>query len=223
MHIVPHKVQFSKRGEPIPFVRSPFPALIRDRSPILGLTNRVVLRTCFRMGEALNAASLASRQGTDAIIELYARAVDSSRQGFKQFFTFADLFTENPPYLKGVYGKSACVIVSLLCFSTRRTRLFLSMNRNAFRFDGRSRRLGGFHTALIRRNTNPLSLAGMWKGVDLWEQDSRVFLGEDAEGKMCRVLGRIKKERGKSPEITVLSIWECGWADVGISKGIMST
>ena len=160
---VPYKIQFGLKGEPIPFLRSPFPTPILDRSPILGLTNRTVLRVCFRIGEALNAACQASRNYTDAIIELYARVIESSREGYKQIFSFADLFTDNPPYLKGVYG--------------------------------------------------------MWKGVGLWDQDSAVFIGVQGQGKMCRVLGRIKREKGKAYEMNVLSIWGCGWEDVGIAKG----
>ena len=164
---VAHEVQFSSKGEPIPFLRSPFPTPILDRSPILGLTNRTVLRVCFRVGEALNATCQASRNHTDAIIELYARVIESSREGYKQSFSFADLFTDNPPYLKGVYG--------------------------------------------------------MWKGVGLWDHDSAVFIGEEGKGKMCRVLGRIKREKGKGYEMNVLSVWECGWEDVGIAKGIATS
>ena len=161
---IPHKIQFNSKGEPIPFLRSPFPALARDRSPILGLSNRTALRTCFRIGEALNAACHAARNNIDAVVELYARVIDSSREGYKQYIIFADLFTENPPYLMGTYG--------------------------------------------------------MWKGVGLWDQDSAAFIGEEGKGKMCRVLGRIKKEKGQACEMTVLSVWECGWEDVGIAKGI---
>ena len=104
---IPHFVNFNINGEPLPFTRPPFPKPIRDRSPILGLTNRAVLRTCFRIGEALNAAAVASRTNTDAVIELYARVIDSKRdtdKGFKQFLQFGDLFTEKPPYLSATYS-----------------------------------------------------------------------------------------------------------------------
>ena len=104
---IPHLVPFNINGEPLPFTRPPFPKPIRDRSPILGLTNRAVLRTCFRIGEALNAAAVASRTNTDAVIELYARVIHSDRdtkKGFKQSFQFGDLFTEKPPYLSATYS-----------------------------------------------------------------------------------------------------------------------
>ena len=104
---IPHLVPFNINGEPLPFARPPFPKPIRDRSPILGLTNRAVLRTCFRIGEALNAAAVASRTNSDAVIELYARIIHSEREaekGFKQFFQFGDLFTEKPPYLSATYS-----------------------------------------------------------------------------------------------------------------------
>ena len=166
---IPHLVPFNINGEPLPFARPPFPKPIRDRSPILGLTNRAVLRTCFRIGEALNAAAVASRTNTDAVIELYARIIDSEREtdkGFKQFFQFGDLFTEKPPYLSATYS--------------------------------------------------------LWKGVGLWDMDSKMFLGEAGRGKMARALGRIKKrEQGGGCEMVVLSIWEVDWEDVGITKGIV--
>ena len=166
---IPHLVPFNVNGEPLPFTRAPFPKPIRDRSPILGLINRAVLRTCFRIGEALNAAAVASRTNTDAVIELYARVIDSKRdtdKGFKQVFQFGDLFTEKPPYLSATYS--------------------------------------------------------LWKGVGLWDMDSKVFLGERGRGKMARALGRIKKrEQGGGCEIVVLSIWEVDWEDVGIAKGIV--
>lgn len=166
---VTHLVSFDDNRVPQPFMRPPFPAPIRDRSPILGLTNRTVLRTCFRIGEALNAAAVASRANTDAIIELYARVVSSEREangGIKQFFQFGDMFTDKPPYLSATYN--------------------------------------------------------LWKGVGLWDNDSKVFLGEKGSGKMARVVGRIKKgEKASGVAMVVLSIWEVDWEDVGVAKGIV--
>lgn len=168
----PHIVPVNSNGDILPFMRPPFPKAVRDRSPILGLTNRTVLRICFRIGEALNAAAVASRTNVDSIIELYARVVSSSREaseGYKQSFQFADLFTDKPPYLSGTY-------------------IF-------------------------------------WKGVDLWDNDSRGLIGEQGRGKMVRVLGRIKRKepgQGQGPgvEMNILSIWEVDWEDVGVAKGI---
>ena len=166
---IPHVVPVNKNGEALPFTRPPFPRPIRNRSPILGLSNRTVLRTCFRVGEAINAAAVASRSGIDAIIELYARVIVSEREvdrGFKQFFKFGDLFTDRPPHLNGVYT--------------------------------------------------------YWKGVPLWDFDSRAFIGENGKGKIARVMGRIKKvEKGDRYEFVVLSIWEVDWEDVGVAKGIV--
>lgn len=102
----PHLVPMNSNGDALPFMRPPFPKAIRDRSPILGLSNRTVLRICFRIGEALNAAAVASRTNIDAIIELYARVLSSSREasgGYKQSFQFGDLFTDKPPYLSATY------------------------------------------------------------------------------------------------------------------------
>ena len=168
----PHLVPVNSHGEAQPFTRPPFPKPVLDRSPILGLTNRTVLRICFRIGEALNAAAVASRGNVDAIIELYARVVSSSCEasgGYKQYFQFGDLFTDRPPYLSGTYS--------------------------------------------------------FWKGVVVWDNDSKGLVGEQGRGKMVRVLGRIKKTepgQGQGPgnEMVVLSIWEVDWEDVGVAKGI---
>lgn len=168
----PHLVPVNSDGDALPFMRPPFPKAVRDRSPILGFTNRTVLRVCFRIGEALNAAAVASRTNIDAIIELYARVVSSSREasgGYKQSFLFGDIFTDKPPYLSGTYT--------------------------------------------------------FWKGVVVWDNDSKELVGEQGRGKMVRVLGRMKKkepgqETGPGVEMVVLSIWEVDWEDVGIAKGI---
>ncbi|KAL9039387.1 MAG: hypothetical protein Q9214_004901 [Letrouitia sp. 1 TL-2023] len=102
-----HFVDFNADGSPIPFIRPPFPNPIDPRSPIVGLHPRTVLRTCFRIGEALNAASVALRSDFEAIIELYARVLHSERprDSVKQHFHLADLFTGGkPPFLQGTYS-----------------------------------------------------------------------------------------------------------------------
>lgn len=88
-----------------PIVRPPFPAQVRDRSPIIGLSADMQLRTCFRIGEALNAGSSALRNNKTVMIELYARVTSSWREenGVKQHFVFADLFHKHPPFLEGSY------------------------------------------------------------------------------------------------------------------------
>ena len=170
-HDQPQRLGVDSNGDIPPFVRPPFPNPVRDRSPILGLTNRTVLRICFRIGESLNAAAVASRTNVDAIVELYARIVSSSREasgGYKQLFQFGDLFTDKPPYLSGLYT--------------------------------------------------------LWKGVGLWDNDSKELAGEQGRGKMVRVLGRIKKkaprpEQWPAVEMIILSIWEVDWEDIGVAKG----
>lgn len=44
---IPHQISFDVSGQPLPFIRPPFPAPMLDRSPIQGLNSRTVLRTCF--------------------------------------------------------------------------------------------------------------------------------------------------------------------------------
>lgn len=166
---IPWMISFDAEGKPIPFIRPSFPKAIRDRSPILGLTTRIALKTCFRIGEALNVASAASRSKVDAIIELFARVDSSERElgSFKQSFQFSDIFSpEKPPFLAGTYG--------------------------------------------------------LWRGVALWDNDSKAFLGEQGRGKMARALGRLKREtQSQKWEMTILSIWPVGLDDVGIAKGII--
>ncbi|KAL8811009.1 MAG: hypothetical protein Q9223_007624, partial [Gallowayella weberi] len=158
---IPHLVSFDQKGAAIPFIRPPFPNAIRDRSPVLGLNSDTLLRTCFRIGEALNAGSSALRTRIDAVIELYARVTFSERPpgSVKQHFHFADIFSpDKPPFLKGTYG--------------------------------------------------------VWKGCDLWDLDSKVFLGEEGKGKMARVVGRIgREEKTRGLEMMVLSVWEADWED----------
>ena len=165
----PHQIPFAPDGKPIPVVRPSFPASVLPRSPVTGLSPTTVLRTCLRIGEALNAASISLRNSVDALIELYCRIKYSDREanGYKQFFEFVDLFNpDRSPVLNGVYA--------------------------------------------------------IWKGVELWDFDSRAFLGDKGRGKMARVLGRMKRgEGGKGWEFTVLSIWEATWEDVGVVKGII--
>jgi len=163
-HIVP-----TKDGRPVPFVRPSFPKPLLPRSPVMGVSQTAVLRTCFRIGEALNAASVALRNSTDAIVELYCRVKYSDREptAYKQLFELVDLFTpDKAPSLDGQYA--------------------------------------------------------IWKGVDLWEHDSRQFLAEGGRGKKARVIGRIKRgKKNEGWEIGILSVWQVDWEDIGIAKGVV--
>ncbi|KAI4130139.1 MAG: hypothetical protein LQ347_003499 [Umbilicaria vellea] len=164
-----HVLDFNADGSPKPFVRPKFPTSIRDRSPILGLSPRISHRTCFRIGEALNAASAASRATNEVLIELYARVISSSREEgrLKQHFEFADLFSSRkPPFLSGTYD--------------------------------------------------------LWKGVPLWETDSRSFLGEDGKGRLARVIGKITRDEGSSTcRMRILNLWPATLVDVAWVKGIV--
>ena len=101
-----HCISRSNDGKPLPFIRPSFPSAVLPRSPVPGLSPATNLRTCFRIGEALNAACIALRNSIDVVVELYCRVKYSDREanGYKQFFELADLFTpEKPPSLDGVY------------------------------------------------------------------------------------------------------------------------
>jgi hypothetical protein len=88
-----------------PFARPPFPSFIRVRSPVVGLNPSTALRTCFRIGEALRAGTLAIRSNTgDIILELFCRVIFSYREEgtTRQHFQFGDLFHGNPPFVSGL-------------------------------------------------------------------------------------------------------------------------
>lgn len=89
-----------------PIVRKPFLSTVLNRSPIFGASKGTVLRTCFRVGEALNTGSQAVRCGNNVVIELYARVTGSWREpkpSRKQHFVFKDLYHDKPPHLEGTY------------------------------------------------------------------------------------------------------------------------
>jgi hypothetical protein len=81
-----------------------FPPRVIDRSPIVGVSASMVLRTCFRVGELIREDGYCEGLGQDAIIELFARISSSSREAgtSKQLFRFADLFHDHPPHPNGV-------------------------------------------------------------------------------------------------------------------------
>ncbi|KAF2732005.1 hypothetical protein EJ04DRAFT_403669, partial [Polyplosphaeria fusca] len=103
-----------------PIVRKPFPAPVKDRSPIVGLTPDVVLRTCFRIGEALNVGCSAVKDGKDVLLELYARVLSSQRDHVEQQFTFCDLFHKRAPYIRATYNATIWRAAELYEFDSKR-------------------------------------------------------------------------------------------------------
>jgi hypothetical protein len=103
-----------------PIVRSAFPNAVRDRSPIIGLSSNMLLRTCFRIGEAINQAHQSSKSGKTVLFELYARILYSERDDTKQYFTFCDLFHGKPPYVKATYAAGIWKPVQLFSYDCQR-------------------------------------------------------------------------------------------------------
>ncbi|OQO13285.1 hypothetical protein B0A48_01513 [Cryoendolithus antarcticus] len=96
----------STTNDHVPVMRTPFPTPILDRSPLFGVTNAVTLRTCFRVGEAVNAGCQAVRMNKNVILELYARVTRSHRgpkPARKQVFEIHDLYHDHPPHLQGSF------------------------------------------------------------------------------------------------------------------------
>ena len=148
-----------------PTVRPSFPQPTRDRSPVIGISSGTVLRTCFRIGEAINAGSQAIRENKNVVIELYARVKSSHREigAIKQYFQLLDLYHDRPPYLDATYH--------------------------------------------------------LWPNSELWDRDSQIFL-DQKEWKMCRCLGRMKRDEQLKLIFVVLHIWEATWQNVDFVEGI---
>ncbi|KAK5125061.1 hypothetical protein LTR85_001252 [Meristemomyces frigidus] len=90
-----------------PIVRKPFPPPVLDRSPIFGATSGTVLRTCFRVGEALNVGCHAVRTNKNVMLEMYACVTSSWREekpSRKQHFVFQDLYHDKPPHVDGTFA-----------------------------------------------------------------------------------------------------------------------
>jgi len=150
----------------VPIARPPFPKLVRDRSPLLGVSPNNALRTCFRIGEALNVGCRAVRAKSPIVVELYAKVESSYRDmsSSLQYFVLSDLFHDRPPFIDAVYG--------------------------------------------------------LWQGSELWEYDSGRFLQPSSRKRLCRCVGRMKRE-GLKWKFVVLNIWEATWEDVEYTKDIV--
>ncbi|KAK4643629.1 hypothetical protein QC761_406520 [Podospora bellae-mahoneyi] len=103
-----------------PFNRPPFPSTLRDKSPVCGLSNNTVSRTCFRLGHLIAENVRNSSQNRDVVYELYARVNYSHRNrpsatqiplfnvikhdnSFRtQHFQFMDLWKDLKPHVWGV-------------------------------------------------------------------------------------------------------------------------
>lgn len=118
--LIRNDIQKMKTTNRKPIVRAPFPDPVRDRSPIIGLSANMVLRTCFRIGEAINQAVKATRNGQNIMFELYARVRSSQRDAIKQYFLFSDLYHDRPPYLKGEYDATLWKPVELFNYDSGR-------------------------------------------------------------------------------------------------------
>ncbi|KAF3053600.1 hypothetical protein E8E11_003859 [Didymella keratinophila] len=103
-----------------PIVRAPFPTAVRDRSPIIGMSSNTVLRSCFRVGEAISQSCHAVKAGSNILIELYARVLNSERDDLQQRFTFCDLFHAKPPYISATYAAAIWKSVQLFEYDSAR-------------------------------------------------------------------------------------------------------
>lgn len=68
-----------------PFVRGPFPAEVQPRGVVEGLNTRTVVKTCFRIGEAISVGVMCGRrpfdsEADDVLVELYGMCSDLSSE-----------------------------------------------------------------------------------------------------------------------------------------------
>ncbi|KAK1774464.1 hypothetical protein QBC45DRAFT_337548 [Copromyces sp. CBS 386.78] len=90
-----------------PFTRPAFPKPLPNKSPVEGLSNTTILRTCFRLGSVFKEVAQCLRAEQEVTFELFARVSYSSREkGSRvQHFQFIDLFEDEPPHLSGVLAR----------------------------------------------------------------------------------------------------------------------
>jgi hypothetical protein len=128
----------SHEYEPMnPFARPDFPALVLDRSPVVGLSPQTYLRTCFRIGEMFKEGIRCASFRQDAVIELFGRVTFSSREpgSTKQHFQFADLWHDRPPYSNGLLAN-----YKTTGLAESESKVFLSENGKMARCLGRFKR-----------------------------------------------------------------------------------
>ncbi|KAF2258126.1 hypothetical protein CC78DRAFT_538024 [Lojkania enalia] len=140
-----------------PIVRPPFPLLVRDRSPVIGLSPDMLLRTCFRVGEAINAGCSAVRNGKNVILELYAKVRSSHRDNSKQNFVFCDIYHNKPPYINAAYDVAIWKSVELFNYDSGR----LLQEGRICRCIGRMKRTG---------NVWEMTVMNIWEAT--WEDIS---------------------------------------------------
>ncbi|CUS06765.1 unnamed protein product [Tuber aestivum] len=94
-------------GNKEPIERPPFPAVVKERSPIHGLSADTTVKTCFHIRDAVEVATLVARGkfGGDVHVELFAKVLQNRAMGggTRQRFQFCDILLVGPPFLPGEY------------------------------------------------------------------------------------------------------------------------
>jgi hypothetical protein len=180
-----------------PFVRPPFPAEVQPRPVVEGLSSSMLVKTCFRIGEAIKVAIVTNNnyhKSTDVLVELYGRPLTPLPRRPREKKTHIAVTNQREN------------IIARVSFSER------IENRQNFQF------LDLFHD-------RPPFLSGVfefWKRCELWDADSAAFLGPMAAAthkpKISRIIGRMKRRDGNywgtGFYMQILSIWEADWDDV---------
>ncbi|KAG0132698.1 hypothetical protein HOY82DRAFT_538665 [Tuber indicum] len=95
-------------GITVPIERSSFPAVVRERSPIHGLSADRTVKTCFHIKDAVEVATLVAKAKMkgDVLVELFAKVLRNRTMdgGTHQKFQFCDMFLVGPPLLPGEYA-----------------------------------------------------------------------------------------------------------------------
>lgn len=193
----PVRPRYDEEGNLNPFVRPAFLPMVPEEPLVPGISAKLSIKTCFRVGEALKVGRMIANGNFtgDVLVELYgisapilmiiyvwrshiclretiyitARVGFSERIDLRQNLQFIDIFHEKPPFLNGFYE------------------------------------LG------IKYRT--------------WEETMAVFLGESGKGKMIRVVGSMQQKIGIEGATTFIikisSISETDWDSVDLTRGII--
>ncbi|RPA96840.1 hypothetical protein L873DRAFT_1201403 [Choiromyces venosus 120613-1] len=90
-----------------PIERPPFPVVVKERSPIYGLSATTTVKTCFHIKDAMEVATLVAggKFKGDVLVELFAKVLQNRtiEDGTRQKFQFCDIFLIGPPFLPGEY------------------------------------------------------------------------------------------------------------------------
>ncbi|PUU84129.1 hypothetical protein B9Z19DRAFT_1070646 [Tuber borchii] len=88
-----------------PIERPPFPVVVKERSPIHGLSADTTVKTCFCVKDVVEVATLVAGAKFKGDVQRIAKVLQSGTMdgGTRQKFQFCDIFSVGAPFLPGEY------------------------------------------------------------------------------------------------------------------------